>query len=94
MKTIAFYASENGITIKGYDAPGTCDEGLVELTIQDPAGDPALTLVSEFSPAGSRNRSNPFYESNEHLAQLIFDRIESAPTCRANMREMAELFAA
>lgn len=93
MKTIAFYASENGVTIKGYNDPGSYDEGLVELTIKDPDGDPALTLVSKFSPEGSRNRSNQFYESKEHLAHLIFDCIESAPNTRANMREMAALFA-
>jgi hypothetical protein len=93
MKTIAFYASENGITIKGYDAPGSYDEGLVEVTIKDPEGDPDLTIKQSFCPEGSRNRSHQFYTCNEHLAQLIYDCIESGPAVRANLREMNELFA-
>lgn len=93
MKTIEFYASENGITIKGYNDPGSYDEGLVVLTIKDPEGDPDLTVTQSFSPAGSRNRSNPFYESKEHLAALVIDCIESASTVRANICEMNKLFA-
>lgn len=93
MASFLFYASDNGITLKGYDAPGTCDEGLVELIIEDPEGDPELTIVTSFCPEGSRNRSHQFYTSTEHLAALVFNCIERAPKRRANMRETAALFA-